>query len=377
MDHLQQRFKVTYSYPVFFTNNLFEHSNKCLSNFLSSQADPYRKKILVILDANVKDHHAGLAEHITNYLRCLPGFELVPEIVTPSGGEAVKNDFSLFFNLVTKIDKYALDRHSFVIAIGGGSLLDLVGFISAISHRGLKHIRIPTTVLSQADSGVGVKNGINFQEKKNFLGSFMPPSAVFNDFTFLTTLERRDWRSGMAEAVKVALIKDVDFFKWITKRATILSGRDMPAMKQLIQQSAKLHLRHIGKSGDPFESSSFRPLDFGHWSAHKLEQLTSFKLRHGEAVSIGIALDSCYSYLLGWLRQEELESIIKVLKTLQLPLFHPLLDSSQVRKGLDEFRQHLGGQLSIPLLRAIGRSEDVHEINEKLLDQAVKMCKTL
>src|SRR5258708_39713117 len=167
--------------------------------------------------------------------------------------------------------------------MGGGAVLDLGGSAAAVSHRGIRHIRIPTTVLAQNDSGVGVKKGINYFNKKNFLGTFAPPVAVFNDANWLTTLADRDWRSGIAEAVKVALIRDAAFFDWIEEHTGQLVRRDLPGMNQLIRRCAELHLQHFA-GGVPFALGPSRPLDFGHCSAHKLEQLTGLEILHGEAV---------------------------------------------------------------------------------------------
>ncbi|RFS22746.1 3-dehydroquinate synthase [Chitinophaga silvatica] len=381
MEYIQQKFDVNFSYNVFFSSNLFDTSNKCLSSFLESNAaTAYTKKLLVILDGGVANAHPTLTQQISTYLSQVKGFQLAPEIITIKGGEQVKNDLPLLFELVDAVDKYKIDRHSYVIGIGGGSLLDLVGFVAAISHRGVKHIRIPTTVLSQNDSGVGVKNGVNYKGKKNFLGSFAPPAAVFNDSNFLTTLDDRDWRSGMAEAVKVSLIKDAEFFKKIEATAEAITAGDMAAMQEQIQRCAELHIQHIGGAGDPFESGSSRPLDFGHWSAHKLEQLTNFSLRHGEAVSIGIAVDTVYSHLIGWISEADMQRVLQVLKHMKLPIWHALLEKqnnnpSPVVIGLEEFREHLGGQLTISLLRAIGKGEEVHEIDLELLYKAVDICK--
>jgi 3-dehydroquinate synthase len=213
---------------------------------------------------------------------------------------------------------------------------------------------------------VGVKNGINYFGKKNFLGTFAPPFAVFNDPHFLTTLDNRDWRSGISEAIKVALIREPAFFHWLEEQASLLAARDMPAMQYLVKRCAQLHLEHIA-SLDPFESGTSRPLDFGHWSAHKLEQLTGFSLRHGEAVAVGIALDSTYSYLSGMLTLQDLERILALFKKLGLPVSHPLIEitgaDSPLLQGLTEFREHLGGQLTIMLLRGIGKGEEVYEMN--------------
>jgi 3-dehydroquinate synthase len=294
------------------------------------------------------------------------------------GGEVVKNDESHFSNLLDIIHKYAIDRHSYVAAIGGGSLLDMVGYAAAVSHRGVKHIRIPTTVLSQNDSGVGVKNSINYFGKKNFMGTFAPPVAVFNDNQFLLTLTDRDYRSGIAEAIKVSLIKDATFFEWLESNVAKLVARDMATMKYLIKRCAELHLNHIA-GVDPFEKGSSRPLDFGHWSAHKLEQLTNFKVLHGEAVAMGIALDTVYSNLSGRLSADDTHRIISLLKKVGFEITHSLMevtdDNSPILTGLQEFREHLGGDLTIMLLSAIGEGLEVHEMDGNLLKKAGETLK--
>lgn len=377
MHSIQQTFTVNFSYKVFFTQELFSPQNHTFRDFLLSQASAgLTRKLLFIVDDGVMGSHPYLATQIADYLQDITICRLAGEVIVVPGGEACKNDQALFYSLVDKIDEQGIDRHSYVIAIGGGAVLDLVGMVAAVSHRGVRHIRIPTTVLSQNDSGVGVKNGINYKGKKNFLGTFAPPAAVFNDAHFLTTLSPADWRSGISEAVKVALIKDAAFFEWIEENADALVSGNLPVMQELVYRCAALHMAHIGGSGDPFESGSSRPLDFGHWSAHKLEQLTGFVLKHGEAVSVGIALDSVYTSLLGWIDDASAWRIVRLLHRLQLPVYHPLLVMpSPVLKGLQEFREHLGGRLTICLLKAIGQGAEVHEIDESLLGKAVDLLK--
>ena len=280
MDFLQQSFSVKFEYKVYFTSHLFAPSNRVFQEFINSnRIEGAIQKLLFVVDENLKNSFPELENHIKNYFLAIDYLQVIPEILYIKGGEASKNDENLFYKIVNAINNNGIDRHSYLAAIGGGSTLDLAGYAASISHRGIRHIRIPTTVLSQNDSGVGVKNGINFFNKKNFLGTFAPPIAVFNDFQFLTALSNAEWRSGIAEAIKVALIKDETFFIWLEKNANLLIFRDMPSIQYLIKRCAELHLQHIA-SGDPFEKGSSRPLDFGHWSAHKLEQLTDFTIRH-------------------------------------------------------------------------------------------------
>ena len=221
--------------------------------------------------------------------------------------------------------------------------------------------------------------------RKNFLGVFTPPTVVLNDLNFLTTLDERDWRSGIAEAVKVALIKDANFYNFIKANAETLMHRDMEAMQTLIYRCSQLHLDHIANYGDPFEMGSSRPLDFGHWAAHKLEHLTHYTLRHGEAVAIGIALDSTYSYLAGLLPESEWQSILDTLTTLGFRVYvralatalqHPNHPDS-IFRGLMEYREHLGGELTLMLLQAIGQGIEVHQVSLSLYEQAISTLRGL
>lgn len=373
MDYLEQAFSVRFEYKVFFTTHLFDTSNPTFDQFIQSKEHHTVPKILFVLDEGVILHHPGLQAQIKSYFANRKDIQLIQDVVIVPGGEATKNDEKLFHKIVEAVHQYGIDRHSYVAAIGGGSVLDLAGYAAAVSHRGVRHIRIPTTVLSQNDSGVGVKNGINWFNKKNFLGTFAPPVAVFNDYHFLTTLNQADWRSGISEAIKVALIKDTTFFEWLEKNATALVQRDMLTMQYLIKRCAELHLQHIS-SKDPFETGSARPLDFGHWSAHKLETLTNFSVRHGEAVAMGIALDSVYSHLSGRISKVEVDRILTLIKTLGFELTHPLLhvsgNESPLLKGLNEFREHLGGKLTITLLNKIGLGQEVHEMDNEIIRRA-------
>jgi 3-dehydroquinate synthase len=270
------------------------------------------------------------------------------------------------------IDKNRMCRHSFILAIGGGAVLDATGFAAGIAHRGIRLIRMPTTTLAQNDAGVGVKNGINAFGRKNFLGSFTPPFAVINDFEFLKTLPRRYLRAGLVEAVKVALIKDRSFFDFLFRNRARLALFEPRVIEKAITRCAGLHLDHIATSGDPFEFGSSRPLDFGHWSAHKLEEMTNGRLNHGEAVAIGIALDSIYSHAVGYLSKDELGKILTILKDIGFVLYHPALSRMRIESALREFQEHLGGELTIPLLKGIGEKIEVHEIQTSMIGQGVR-----
>ncbi|MFN3783978.1 MAG: 3-dehydroquinate synthase [Spirosomataceae bacterium] len=377
MTILTQNFTVNYRYQVCFTERLFDLENPHLATFLQeNRVNGHTQKLLFVLDEEVLNAHDYLYRGITDYMAALQDVQMVRELVVIPSGEAVKNEPVYLEKMLAVIHQHGIDRHSYVAAIGGGALLDMVGYACAISHRGVRHIRIPTTVLSQNDSGVGVKNSVNFYGKKNYLGTFSPPSAVFNDFTFLTTLGDRDWRSGVAEAVKVALIKDKAFFEWLEINAQAICARNSAVMQEQIIRCAQLHLNHIA-SGDPFERGSARPLDFGHWAAHKLEHLTNYTVKHGEAVAIGIALDTYYSHLLGWLSLADFERVYQVLKSLGFQLYHADLQVDTLISGLREFQEHLGGALTITLLQSLGKGVEVHEMNETFIEKAVQFLAQL
>jgi 3-dehydroquinate synthase len=380
MNYIRQSFSVQFEYKVFFTSGLFDASNKLLDTFFKEAGTGTPAKILFVVDEGVAVHHPELLTRIGAYFNKHNTLQLINDIIVIPGGETAKNDNKYFDQLMEAVDAHGIDRHSYIAAIGGGALLDLAGYVAGIAHRGVRHIRIPSTVLSQNDSGVGVKNGINYFGKKNFLGTFSPPVAVFNDDVLLTSLSDRDWRSGIAEAIKVALIKDADFFYWIEEQVEALMSRNITIMNELIRRCAELHLQHIA-GGDPFEKGSSRPLDFGHWSAHKLEQLTGFSVLHGEAVALGMALDTMYSAMSGRLPKEKAQRIIQLLLHTGFDIVHPLMQvkemNSPILIGLNEFREHLGGRLTIMLLQDIGKGEEVHALDTDLLIKASEQLEKL
>jgi 3-dehydroquinate synthase len=371
---IERTIQVSYRHRVYFTRDVFSTSNDLLKQVLALERSGVTAKALVVLDESLADAQPGLIANIEGYFNYhsaelkLAGTPMISE-----GGERTKNSYFHVSEIQSQIEKHHIDRHSYVIAVGGGALLDMVGLAAATAHRGVRHVRIPTTTLSQDDSGVGVKNGINAFGKKNFIGTFTPPFAVINDFDLLASLPPRDKRAGFVEAVKVALIRDSAFFNEIERSADQLAVFDPEAMQRLIFRCAELHMNHIATSGDPFEFGSARPLDFGHWAAHKLEQISEYRIRHGEAVAIGIALDVIYSRRMGFLDAVSAERIIALLEKLGFELFaNELLheDSSSalvVLKGLEEFREHLGGELTITLLQGVGRGFEVHEVDSAMV----------
>lgn len=376
-----QQFSVAYEFPVSFTSGLFELDNPVLLTTLQRLETHKRHKILVFVDAGVLAARPNLGAAIEAYAAHYAAhIELVASPIALPGGEHIKQGLSQVIEMQRAMVEHHIDRHSFVIAIGGGAILDTVGLAAATAHRGIRHIRIPSTVLSQNDSGVGVKNGVNLFDSKNFYGTFAPPFAVLNDLDFIEHLPPREKRSGIAEAVKVALIRDNRFFAWLEQSVANLAAFERDAMAYMIRRCAELHMHQIGKGGDPFEAGAARPLDFGHWAAHRLEMLTNFEVRHGEAVAIGIALDTEYSVRAGLLEREDGERVRRVLSGLGFALWHPALETMHegepaLMRGLRDFREHLGGELTVTLLDDVGVGIEVHQIDETMMMQAVAELK--
>lgn len=335
-------------------------------------------RVQLWLDRHVVQAAPELIDKFYSFFAAYPErFRLCDEPHVVPGGESIKNDIHLLQDMLKAMEAADLDRRSYVVVVGGGAVLDAVGFAAAIAHRGLRLVRLPTTTLSQADSGVGVKNGVNLFGKKNWIGSFAVPWSVINDAALLETLPDRDFRCGFAEAVKVSLLKDRRFFDRLCHDAAALRRRDPQVTLPVIQASAQLHLQHITRGGDPFENEIARPLDFGHWSAHKLEVLSGFQLRHGEAVALGVALDSIYSSMRHGLPRADAYRVLQCLADLGFHLDHAALAQREALfAGLEEFRQHLGGELTLTMLRAVGSPLDVHEVDRAAMEEAIDELQT-
>lgn len=378
MSLIERTISIRFQHRVHFTKNLFGLGNSLLKDVLAGEAGQL-PKVFVVLDESLHSAQPALAQQIETWFKNnANAVQLVCPPFILEGGERVKNSYFHVSEIQSQIDRYHIDRHSYVMAVGGGALLDLVGLAAATAHRGVRHVRVPTTTLSQDDSGVGVKNGMNAFGKKNFIGTFAVPWAVINDFELLASLSPRDKRAGYIEAVKVACIRDAAFFDTIEQDAVKLRDFDPDSVQRLIYRCAELHVNHIATSGDPFEMGSARPLDFGHWAAHKLEQTSEYRIRHGEAVAVGIALDTVYSRRMGFLDGGSAERVLKLIEDLGFDTFtnellHVDSDGALVvLKGLEEFREHLGGQLTITLLKAIGCGIEVHEMHPSVVIAALR-----
>ncbi|RZN92473.1 MAG: 3-dehydroquinate synthase [Verrucomicrobiaceae bacterium] len=368
---------VSFQHRVRFTRGAFAPGNRLMADLLETRG---RSKVLVFVENGLKNFFPQLEGEIQDHFSEIAGLRLTG-VEWLAGGEEAKRDDQVYQDAMAAIERHHIDRHSYVVVIGGGAFLDVIGFAASTGHRGVRLVRFPTTTLSQDDSGVGVKNGINAFGKKNFIGTFAVPYAVVNDFQFLHTQPELTRRAGLIEAVKVALVRDGEFFDWLEENVKGLLSLNEEILEEAVQRSAIHHARHISQGGDPFELGSSRPLDYGHWAAHKLEQLTDFELSHGEAVSVGVALDTLYAAKIGLLKTLDAERVLKLIEGLELPIWHEALelrDSKRRRRvfnGLEEFREHLGGELTVLLLKETGVGVDVHEIDEAIWESCAEELK--
>ncbi len=383
MRTIRQAFAVPFRYSVRFTHDVFAEGNPALASVLRA-AGARQARVLVVVDGGLAEATPGLVRRVERYFRAhRDRLALVRKPLVVPGGENAKNGWASVREIMVAAGAEHLDRQSYVVAAGGGSVLDMAGFAASLVHRGLRLVRLPSTVLAQNDAGIGVKNGMNDGGAKNFAGTFAPPFAVINDFDLLKTLPQREWVGGLAEAFKVAIIKDRAFFVWLCRRADALRQRDQAAMERVIHKTAALHLRHIATSGDPFEAGSARPLDFGHWAAHRLELMSNFTFGHGHAVAVGIALDSTYAMLKRLITPVERDAIIQGLSACGLPVWSPLLERAgahgapDVLAGLEQFREHLGGRLCITLPAPLGSKTEVHRVSQPLMERAIGLLRPL
>jgi len=377
-------FEVPFRHRVRFTENLAEQDTDVLLELLDSPSD-IKPRVLIVVDDHLLEHSGRVPELISKLetnqdILLLDGGSTKhpgPAFALP-GGETVKNSTEYVEQLLSLINERNLDRRSYVVVIGGGAVLDAASYAAAIAHRGIRVIRIPTTTLAQGDSGVGVKNAINFFKKKNWIGTFAVPWAVINDAALLTTLPSRDFRCGFSEAVKVSLLKSSKDFDELCENAKQIANREMDVAFAAIKKSCLWHLKHITRGGDPFEALEARPLDFGHWSAHKMEQMSGYRLRHGEAVGIGVAIDCIYSSRVFGFPEEDMRRVIQCLEDFKLPLWDSTLnDFEALQSGLEEFRQHLGGRLTITMLEDVGDPIDVHEIDGDEMRASIEVLRDL
>ena len=311
-------------------------------NFLSKN----NRKIFCIVDNKVKNFFNDLEKkniHFT-YLKC---------------GEKIKK-INYYEKIYEKLLYKGIDRNSILVCIGGGTLGDLCGFIASTILRGVEYKLIPTTLLSQVDSSIGGKNGINSKYGKNLIGSFYQPNEVIIDTKFLKMLPFREIKSGYAEIIKHALIKDKNFFNWLDKNYNKIFNLNTAVLENAILKSIIIKLWYV--KNDPKEKlinlNSRAILNFGHTIGHSLETFYNYnsKLNHGEAISIGMLIEAKISNKLGYLSKIDLNKIEEHFKNAKLKLSDKNIKNYNLLNIIKKDKKNMNGNINIILLKSIGKS---------------------
>ena len=273
-------------------------------------------------------------------------------------GEKIKT-FDEYKNLSEKLIKSNVNRKSALIAIGGGTLGDLTGFVASTVLRGLDFYLIPTTLLSQVDSSIGGKNGINTIYGKNLLGTFYQPKEVLIDISVLSSLSIKEIKSGYAEIIKHALIKDYSFFCWLEENTKKLLNLDRSILEKAIYKSIMIKLFYVKKDEKEFllDNNSRAMLNFGHTIGHAIESHYNYKkFNHGEAISIGMITEAKISNYLGLLSSNELKRILKHFKKYRLKVNDNILKDKSLISKITKDKKNFQNNIIFSLIDKIGSS---------------------
>jgi 3-dehydroquinate synthase len=262
-------------------------------------------------------------------------------------------------------------RDSGIIALGGGVAGDLAGFVAATYMRGLPYLQVPTSLLAMLDASVGGKTGVDTPEGKNLIGAFHPPQAVVADPRVLATLPERDFRGGMAEAVKHALIADADYFTWMEREAEALLRRDETALTRLVRRSVEIKADVV--SGDEREAGRRAILNAGHTVAHALERATAYGIPHGEAVALGLAAECALAEALGVAPSGVAASVTALLGRLQLPVHLPeAVDPDRIIEAMASDKKNRAARIRFALPSRLGGADGCEGWTQEAPEGAVR-----
>lgn len=325
---------------------------------------PERKTCAVITDSNVGPLYA---ETVLNSLG-ESGYNT--HLITVPAGESSKS-LTWVESVCGEMVRAGLDRKSFVVALGGGVIGDLAGYCASIYQRGIPYVQVPTTVLSQVDSSVGGKTGVNLPDAKNMVGTFHQPAHVVADVDTLNSLPKREWNEGFAEIIKHAAIRDESMFAEIEK---IADGKgDLPA---LIRRNISIKAAIV--EADEHETIGTRALlNFGHTLGHAIEAAAGYgRLLHGEAISLGLRAAAWLSYSIADLQNSDYERIVSLLKRFDLPTVLPDdIDLDAVMRISKMDKKFVHGAIHFVLLRSLGDAYVSKEVMEGHLKQALDHLK--
>ena len=299
------------SYPIFVGNNLLLQSGNLLKKYINN------KKIIIIYD-NYFDQKNSSNKYFEQFIQSIKIETFSINLIGIPGGDKTKS-MSQLTNIIEKVLSFEIDRDTIIIAFGGGVVGDIAGFAASILLRGINFIQIPTTLLSQVDSSVGGKTGVNGKLGKNLIGAFHQPLAVIADTIILKSLPDRELKAGFSEVIKYGLIKNKEFFIWLEENCTKILNHDDLKLKQTIIKSCTIKSEII--QDDEKENGKRALLNLGHTFAHAIESFGNYdgKIIHGEAVAIGICMAFGFSYKLGFCIHSDLERVINIFQKSKLP----------------------------------------------------------
>ena len=344
------------SYPIYFFND-YKNIGKCL------QTAKINGKVVVVTDKNVDECQAeAFMKEIAE-----TGLLVNKCIIEP--GEQSKN-----LNTVKDIYKYLielnLERNSALVALGGGVVGDITGFVAATFLRGIKFIQVPTSLLAQADSSVGGKVGVDFLGSKNIIGSFYQPSLVYINVNSLRTLPKRDLVSGLAEVIKHGIIRDAEFFEYMENNLEKIFSFDVAALQYMSKMNCQIKGRVVEE--DEKETGLRAILNFGHTFGHAIESVSGFKLYHGECVSIGMVGAFKLAKYLNMIEQEHIERVQKLLAKANLPIKAEGLDIETVYNQMFYDKKIKNGKLVFILPKKIGQVFLCNVDDSGLVKQALR-----
>lgn len=325
---------------------------------------PIGKKVAIISNPIVSELYS---DKVLNSLK-KEGFD-VYLIIIPDG-EAYK-DYFWAYHILTKLLEFGFDRKSCLLALGGGVIGDITGFVASLFMRGISYVQIPTTLLAQVDSSVGGKTAVNHSLGKNMIGTFWQPALVWIDVNTLDTLSEREFLSGIAEVIKYGIIWDGEFFDLLEKNKEKVLKRDKKVLTKIIKRSCEIKSEVVSK--DERESSLRSILNYGHSIGHAIETTTGYSLfLHGEAISIGMVYEAKISHMLGFLSKESFERIRNIFKEYGLPVDMPaFIDRNGIFKAILIDKKNIHGKIRMVIPEDIGKIKINFEIGEEELKRVL------
>lgn len=306
---------------------------------------------LIVTDSHLRESAERYSSAIKDGLGIKTALSVIP------AGEPSKS-LDRLSDVLDVLVNHRADRHSCVVAVGGGVIGDLAGFAAACYARGIALVMVPTTLLSQVDSSVGGKTGVNHPQAKNIIGAFHQPSGVWIDTAHLATLPVREVRCGLAEVVKYGVILDSDFFEFLESHVESILRLDPETMRKIVARSCELKAWVV--SQDEREETGLRAvLNFGHTIGHAIEAVAGYGDRylHGEAISVGMVAESWLAERLGWIDPSVTQRLESLLKAFDLPVRAPGLALEPLLDAMTRDKKNQEGQIRFVLPRRLGHVE--------------------